>query len=191
MLETNLDLDERMAADPARNDMLMLVDGLDREIGAATKLQAHVEGTLHRAFSVVLVRDGETGPELLLAKRSMLKYHSGGLWANSCCSHPRVGEDVIEAAYRRVPEELGCEAVNLHEACAFVYHATFDNGLIEHEFDHVVVGRCKGEVIPNPAEASEARWVSFDELAAELADEPHKFAVWAPIALTLAMADIS
>lgn len=188
MPDTHFNLDERMAADPARNDMLILVDGLDREVGAATKLQAHIEGVLHRAFSVVLMRDGQDGPELLLAKRSMQKYHSGGLWANSCCSHPRVGEEVIEAAYRRVPEELGCQAVDLREACAFVYHAEFDNGLIEHEFDHVVVGRCSGEVDPNPAEASEARWVSFDTLASELANEPHKFAVWAPIALTLAMA---
>ena len=84
--------DDLMANDPARDDLLILVDGRDREIGTATKLQAHVEGTLHRAFSVVLLRDGEEGPELLLAKRSMAKYHSGGLWANSCCSHPRVGE---------------------------------------------------------------------------------------------------
>ena len=183
-------LDERMMADPARDDMLMLVDGLDRQTGSATKLQAHVEGTLHRAFSVVLVRDGVEGPELLLAKRSMLKYHSGGLWANSCCSHPRVGEDVVEAAYRRVPEELGCEAADLREVCSFVYYAEFDNGIIEHECDHVVVGRCVGEVNPDPAEASEARWVSFDELAAELAADPCKFAVWAPIVFTLTMAEI-
>ena len=78
--------DDLMANDPARDDLLILVDGRDREIGTATKLQAHVEGTLHRAFSVVLLRDGAEGPELLLAKRSMAKYHSGGLWANSCCS---------------------------------------------------------------------------------------------------------
>ena len=191
MLEAKLDLDERMAADPARDDKLILVDGLDREVGNATKLEAHVEGTLHRAFSVVLMRDGKTDPEFLLAKRSMLKYHSGGLWANSCCSHPRVGEDVVEAAYRRVPEELGCEAVDLHEACAFLYRAEFDNGIIEHEFDHVVIGRCSGDIDPNPAEASEVRWIGFDELAAELASEPLKFAVWAPIALTLAIADIT
>jgi isopentenyl-diphosphate delta-isomerase len=184
-------LDERMTADPARNDMLTLVDGLDRQVGAATKLQAHVEGVLHRAFSVVLVRNGDAGPELLLAKRSMLKYHSGGLWANSCCSHPCVGEDVIEAAYRRIPEELGCGAIDLREACAFAYRAEFDNGLVEHEFDHVVIGQCTGEIDPNPAEASEVRWIDFEALAAELANEPHKFAVWAPIALTLAIADIS
>ena len=191
MTGKNPALDERMAADPARDDMLIMVDGLDRETGAATKMQAHVEGALHRAFSVVLVRDGTNGAELLLAKRSLLKYHSGGLWANSCCSHPRVGEGVVEAAYRRVPEELGCEAVDLRDICSFVYRAEFENGLIEHEFDHVVVGRCEGDVNPNPAEASEVRWVSFDALAVELAAEPSKFAVWAPIALTLAMGSIA
>ena len=185
-----LTLDERIAADPARDDMLILVDGLDREVGSATKLQAHVEGVLHRAFSVVLLRDGADGPELLLAKRSLLKYHSGGLWANSCCSHPRVGEDVVEAAYRRVPEELGCEAVDLRDLCSFVYRAEVDNGLIEHERDHVIVGRCAGGIVPNPAEASEVRWVGFDALSIELANEPAKFAVWAPIVFTLAMSAV-
>lgn len=185
-----MELDEKIAADPAKDDMLVLVDGLDRKVGEATKLQAHVDGTLHRAFSVVLVRDGESGPEILLALRSLQKYHSGGLWANSCCSHPRVGEEVIEAAYRRVPEELGCEAVDLRDICSFVYRAEFDNGLIEHERDHVVIGHCKGEINPNPAEASEARWVTFDELATELANEPKKFAAWAPIVFTLTMAEL-
>ncbi|MBQ9003219.1 MAG: NUDIX domain-containing protein, partial [Eggerthellaceae bacterium] len=125
--------DDFLAGDPARDDMLVLVDGLDREVGTATKLQAHAEGLLHRAFSVVLVRpsehgerqsalgarDGGRGPELLLAKRSMQKYHSGGLWANSCCSHPRAGEGTLDAAYRRVREELGCEAAGLREVAAF------------------------------------------------------------------------
>lgn len=182
-----MNLDEKMAADPARDDLLILVDGLDRETGSATKVQAHVDGLLHRAFSVVLIRDGEGGPELLLAKRSMQKYHSGGLWANSCCSHPRVGEGTVEAAYRRVPEEVGCEAQDLREVCAFVYRAEFDNGLTEHECDHVIVGRCAGEIVPNPAEASEVRWVDFDTLAAELAAEPRKFAAWAPIVFTMVM----
>ena len=185
-----MELDERMAADPARDDMLILVDGLDRETGAATKLQAHVDGLLHRAFSVVLVRDGTDGPELLLAKRSLLKYHSGGLWANSCCSHPRAGEEVVEAAYRRVHEELGCEAVGLRELCAFVYRAEFDNGITEHEFDHVLIGRCAGEFALNPAEASEVRWVGFDALAAELAEIPREFAAWAPIVFSMTMADL-
>ena len=96
---------------------------------------------------------------------------------------------MVEAAYRRVPEELGCQAVGLRDVCSFVYRAEFDNGITEHERDHVVVGRCEGDIDPDPAEASEVRWVSFDALAAELANEPAKFAVWAPIALTLAMAD--
>ncbi len=184
-------LDERLEHDPARDDKLILVDGLDRETGTATKLQAHVDGLLHRAFSVVLVRDGENGPELLLAKRSLLKYHSGGLWANSCCSHPRAGEATIDAAYRRVHEELGCEAEELREICAFVYRAEFDNGLCEHEYDHVVVGRFAGELALDPAEASEARWVDFETLASELVDEPLKFAVWAPIVLTMTMSALA
>ena len=184
-------LDERLEHDPARDDKLILVDGLDRETGTATKLQAHVDGLLHRAFSVVLVRDGENGPELLLAKRSLLKYHSGGLWANSCCSHPRAGEATIDAAYRRVHEELGCEAEELREICAFVYRAEFDNGLCEHEYDHVVVGRFAGELALDSAEASEARWVDFETLASELVDEPLKFAVWAPIVLTMTMSALA
>ena len=186
-----MELDEKMAADPARDDMLILVDGLDRETGAATKLQAHVEGLLHRAFSVVLVREGANGPELLLALRSMMKYHSGGLWANSCCSHPRLGEETIEAAYRRVHEELGCEAIDLHEVCAFVYRAEFDNGLCEYEYDHVIVGRCEGTIDPDPAEASEVRWIDFETLAAELQAEPRKYAAWAPIVFTMTMSHLA
>lgn len=179
---------DAMTADPARDDQLILVDGLDRQTGTASKLQAHVEGLLHRAFSVVLTREGNDGPELLLAKRSLHKYHSGGLWANSCCSHPRAGENVVEAAYRRVTEEIGCEVQGLREINAFVYRAVFDNGLCEHEFDHVLIGRCSGEIAPNPEEASETRWVGIEELAAELAAKPEHFAAWVPIVLTLAMA---
>lgn len=177
-----------MLNDPAREDLLILVDALDRQRGTATKWEAHVEGLLHRAFSVVLVRETGAGPQLLLAKRALCKYHSGGLWANSCCSHPRDGEGTIEAAYRRVHEELGCEALDLREVCAFVYRAEFDNGLCEHECDHVIVGRFAGELAPDPNEASDVRWVGFDELAAELADAPERFAAWVPIVLTLVMA---
>lgn len=181
---------DAMAGDTARDDMLILVDGRDREVGTATKWQAHAEGLLHRAFSVVLVRDGEDGPELLLARRSAGKYHSGGLWANSCCSHPRAGEGTVEAAYRRVREELGCEAMDLRETEAFAYRAVFDNGLVEFEYDHVVVGRCEGDIAPDPDEVSEVRWIGFDALAAELAAEPERFTAWAPMVLTLAMTSI-
>ena len=169
-----------MTNDPARNDLLVLVDRDDRQIGTATKYETHAKGLLHRAFSVVLTREGECGPELLLSRRALCKYHSGGLWANSCCSHPRVGEDLLEAAYRRVREELGCEAIGLRELGSFIYRAEFDNGLCEHEFDHVLVGECTGELAPDPTETSEVRWIGFDGLARELKDEPETFAAWAP-----------
>lgn len=183
-------MDTRMAADPAQDDMLILVDGLDREIGSATKMQAHVDGLLHRAFSVILVRPGVDGPEILLSRRAMGKYHSGGLWANSCCSHPRVGETVLDAAYRRVREELGCEAVNLRELCAFAYRAEFDTGLCEHEYDHVLVGGVQGEVAPDLDEVDAVRWVSIEALAQELAEQPRHFSAWAPMVLSLGMKSI-
>ena len=185
-----VDIEDRLKNDPACDDMLILVDARNREIGAATKRQAHVEGLLHRAFSVVLVRDRAEGPQILLAKRALCKYHSGGLWANSCCSHPRVGEATIDAAYRRVREELGCTALDLRELRAFAYRAEFDNGLCEYEYDHVIVGRCEGEIVPDPTEASDVRWIGFDALAAELVDAPQTFAAWAPMVFSLVMAEL-
>ncbi len=184
-------MDERMANDPARGDELVLVDGLDREVGTATKERTHVEGLLHRAFSVVLAREGADGPELLLAQRASGKYHSGGLWANSVCSHPRAGEELMDAVRRRVREELGCEALDLREIAAFAYRAVFDDGLCEYEYDHVLIGRCEGEVKPDPAEVGEVRWVGLGELAAALAERPEAFAAWAPMVLTMAMADVA
>jgi len=179
--------DNNLKDDSARDDMLILVDGLDREIGTATKLRTHVEGLLHRAFSVVLVRDGESGLELLLAQRAEGKYHSAGLWANSCCSHPCAGERLLDAAYRRVKEELGCKAVDLREITAFAYRAEFEDGLCEYEYDHVFVGRCAGDLAPDPTEVSGVRWVSCSALAGELAEKPQQFAAWAPMVLTLAL----
>lgn len=181
----------RIAGDPASDDMLILVDGLDREVDVATKRRTHEEGLLHRAFSVVLVRDGGNGSELLLAQRAATKYHSGGLWANSCCSHPRAGETVLDAAYRRVCEELGCEAVGLREVTAFAYRAEFGDGLCEYEFDHVLIGGCEGAIEPDSAEVSSVRWIGFDALAAELAANPAGFAAWAPMVLSMAMAAIA
>ena len=181
---------ESMKTDPARDDQLVLVDGLDRPRGTASKWEAHAQGLLHRAFSVVLVRDCGNGPELLLARRAEGKYHSGGLWANSCCSHPRAGEELLDAAARRVREELGCQASDLHEIAAFVYRAEFANGLAEHEYDHVLVGRFEGELLPDPTEVAATRWVSLDELAAELADEPQRFSAWAPMVLSMTLAHL-
>ena len=180
-------MSEKMAADPAKNDELVLVDGLDREIGAASKEKTHREGLLHRAFSLVLVRDGAAGPEMLLAQRAECKYHSAGLWANSCCSHPRTGEDLADAVSRRTAEELGCAIENLREIAAFAYRAEFPDGICEYEYDHVFVGGCAGELSPDPSEVEDIRWVGFDELASELADNPRSFAPWAYTVLTIAM----
>ena len=173
--------------DPARGDKLILVDALDRQIGTATKEQAHREGLLHRAFSVVLVRkkahngDGEKPVELLVTRRALGKYHSGGLWTNSCCSHPRVDEDVEQAAHRRVREELGVEVHNLREICAFVYRAVFDNGMTEYEYDHVLLAdfEDKDELELDPDEVCEYRWETPDSLSRELTENPAAFAPWA------------
>ena len=176
-----------LAHDPARADLLVLVDGLDRERGVATKEDAHVKGLLHRAFSVVLIRETAEGPELLLSQRAAGKYHSAGLWANSCCSHPRAGEELLDAAYRRVHEELGCESRDLCEIGAFAYRAPFESGLVEHEYDHVLVGRISGTLAPDPTEVSAVRWVGVDELARDLATQPECFCAWAPMVLSLAL----
>jgi isopentenyl-diphosphate delta-isomerase len=180
-------LQELWAQDAARDDMLVLVDGLDRPLGVASKLEAHQRGLLHRAFSVVLVREGAQGLELLLASRAEGKYHSEGLWANSCCSHPRAGEELLEAAERRVGEELGCGVCDLCEVGSFVYRAVFSSGLSEHEYDHVLLGRPVGEPEPDPAEVGGLRWERLDDVAHELAEHPEHFAAWAPMVLSIAL----
>lgn len=178
-------------------DELILVDGLDRQVGSASKARAHAEGLLHRAFSVVLVRaDGR----LLLSRRAEGKYHSGGLWANSCCSHPRVGEAVPDAAERRVREELGCGVApgTLREIGAYVYRAVFANGLVEYEYDHVLLARIDAvagdedaALAPDPAEVGETRWISPAGLAAELAARPEAFAAWASGVLAMALRELA
>lgn len=181
---------DNMAKDPAREDLLILVDGRDCQVGAANKEEAHRKGLLHRAFSVVLMRDGQDGPKFLLSQRALDKYHSAGLWANSCCSHPRVGEVLPDAAYRRTREELGCDAVDLREVGAFVYRAPFADGLCEYEYDHVLMGWCSGEPNPDPAEVAATRWVGAEELACELAEHPERFAAWAFTVLSLALQQV-
>lgn len=169
---------DRFENDPSRNDELIVVDAFDRQTGVVTKERAHLDGLLHRAFSVVLMRDGVDGPELLVSRRALCKYHSGGLWTNSCCSHPRDGEPIAEAAVRRVREELDVEAFDLRKVCTFVYRAAFDNGIIEYEYDHVFVARCTGAFDLDSNEVSDVRWVTTSALAAELVAAPETFAVW-------------
>jgi isopentenyl-diphosphate delta-isomerase len=155
-------------------EQLILVDAQDRELGVIEKLEAHVEGALHRAFSVFVF---DAKRRLLLQRRARTKYHSGGLWSNTACGHPRPGEATPEAARRRLREEMGFEC-ELQEAFEFVYRAELDGSLVEHEYDHVFVGRFDGSPEPDAAEVEEWRWVSMDELRRRLIEEPRAYSYW-------------
>jgi len=161
------------------DEQIILVDERDRELGAGEKLQAHREGVLHRAFSVFIF-DGEG--RLLLQKRARAKYHSGGLWSNTACGHPRPGEPTAAAARRRLREEMSLDC-ELREAFEFVYRAELDGALVEHEYDHVFVGKHDAEPAPDPAEVEEWRWVSMGELREGLSTEPQRYSYWLKIAV--------
>ena len=160
-------------------DRVVLVDANDREVGTEAKLEAHRSGRLHRAFSVFLF---DARGRLLLQQRALGKYHSGGLWANACCGHPRPGEGVLEAARRRVREELGIDCAP-QPAFGFVYRAPLGNGLVEHEYDHVPVGRFDGRPLPDANEVAAWRWAEPEELRADLRDNPSRYAAWFSLAL--------
>ncbi len=153
---------------------VILVDPDDHEIGTAEKLTAHREGRLHRAFSVLI--ENEQG-DMLLQRRAPGKYHSAGLWSNACCGHPRPGEDVRAAAERRLQEEMGF-TVALQPALAFLYEERVEPDLVEHEFDHVLVGRFDGTPTPNASEVDAWRWVARATLATEVAGRPEAFTGW-------------
>jgi isopentenyl-diphosphate delta-isomerase len=160
-------------------EQVILVDAADRPAGTMGKLEAHRRGALHRAFSVF---GFDAQGRLLLQRRADAKYHSGGLWTNTCCSHPRPGEDTAAAAVRRLREEMGMEFA-VTPVFTFLYEADFPNGLREHELDHVFFGTCTGEPRPDPAEVSAWRYVSLAELAAEVQDHPERFTAWLAICL--------
>jgi isopentenyl-diphosphate Delta-isomerase len=155
-------------------DEVILVDENDRETGTAPKLQAHRDGALHRAFSVFLFN---SKGEVLLQRRADEKYHSAGLWSNTCCSHPRPGEDTDLAAARRLVEEMGLEVPLVH-VFAFTYRSGFADGLWEHEYDHVYIGRTDAEPRPDPAEVAGWRWSAPEEVAREMVSHPERFTVW-------------
>ena len=165
-------------------DDLILVDPDDREIGRGEKLDVHRRGLLHRAFSVFLF-DGDS---LLIQRRAAGKYHSAGLWANTCCSHPRVGQGLAEAATIRLKEECGIEGVPLCETGSFLYRAVFSNGLTEYEFDHVFVGEYGEGFSPDPEEISELRYIPLHELKRDLMEHPEGYAAWFFTALGIAEA---
>jgi isopentenyl-diphosphate Delta-isomerase len=159
-------------------EQIILVNEQDHEIGQEEKQTVHEKALLHRAFSVFIFRKNNGQQELLLQQRQHDKYHCGGLWTNSCCGHPRPGETIVEAATRRLQEEMGFVVV-LQEVGMFQYRAEFDNGLVENEIDHVLIGFLQDqEIKPNPAEAADYRWIDMPELQAELSDNPENFTPW-------------
>lgn len=160
-------------------EFVVLVDEQDNAIGKMEKQQAHVEGALHRAFSIFIFNSEK---KMLLQKRASSKYHCGGLWTNTCCSHPRENESLQDAANRRLQEEMGmnCE---LKPIFSFVYKAEFENGLIEHEFDHVFFGETNQIPELNLDEVEEFKYIGVDELQAEVKDKPESFTPWFLIAL--------
>ena len=167
-------VDPLMSLSDNSADEVILVDERDRPLGTMAKLEAHRRGLRHRAISVI-VRDRHN--RLLLQRRAAAKYHSGGLWTNTCCSHPRPGEATLEAAHRRLGEEMGfaCELTFLFSTH---YRADVSGGLIEDEVVHVFGGRFDGTPDPNPLEVEDWCWKDPAELACDLDENPEKYTVW-------------
>ncbi len=159
-------------------EKVVLVDKNDNQIGLMSKMEAHQKGTLHRAFSIFLFNSEN---QILLQKRSSNKYHSGGLWTNTCCSHPRDEESVIDAGNRRLFEEMGIK-IELKEAFHFTYKAELENGLIEHEYDHVLIGEFNGTPILNKDEAEDWKWISMEDVRKDIVENETDYTVWFVIA---------
>ena len=155
-------------------ELVTLIDENDNEIGVEGKMAAHRSGKLHRAISVFVF---DSASRLLLQKRASGKYHSGGLWSNTCCSHPRPGEQRLAAAQRRLQEEMGFDC-ELTEVFSFVYRAILPNALIEHEYDYVFFGRHDGLPQPDPEEVEGWKWVELMQLKDDLQTNPHEYTFW-------------
>jgi len=159
-------------------EKVILVDKNDKQVGLMPKLEAHEKGILHRAFSIFIFNSKY---ELLLQKRASSKYHSGGLWTNTCCSHPREGEDTLDAANRRLDEEMGIKT-SLRKVYDFIYKAELDNQLTEHEFDHVFYGVFDNDPILNEDEAEDFKWVDMETLNNDIIKNEDNYTVWFKIA---------
>ena len=155
-------------------EFVILVNEHDEPIGLMEKIEAHQKGLLHRAFSILIFN---SNGEMLLQQRALSKYHSPGLWTNACCSHPRNGETILQAANRRLSEEMGMNTpltVKTH----FIYKASFDNGLTEHELDYVLEGSSDVNPVINTEEVNAYQWIAMDDLRNWIKHEPTAFTVW-------------
>lgn len=155
-------------------EFVILVNEKDEPIGLMEKMEAHEKAVLHRAFSVFVFNDNN---ELLLQQRAADKYHSPLLWANTCCSHQRDGETTLDAGKRRLKEEMGF-VCNLQENFSFIYKAPFDNGLTEHELDHVIIGKFNGEPKINPNEVAAFKWMTLPSIQKDIKEKPQLYTEW-------------
>jgi isopentenyl-diphosphate delta-isomerase len=158
---------------------VILVDELDNAIGIMEKLEAHQKGLLHRAFSVFIFNNKG---ELLLQQRALNKYHSAGLWTNTCCSHPRPNENTLNAANRRLAEEMGMKCELTHKS-QFIYKTHFENGLIEHEFDHVFFGNSIKDPVINKEEVENYCWMDLKKIISDIESNPSKYTYWFKIVM--------
>jgi isopentenyl-diphosphate delta-isomerase len=161
-----------------KEQQVILVNEHDEPIGLMEKLEAHQKAILHRAFSIFIFN---SNGEMLLQQRALNKYHSAGLWSNACCSHPGPGEETIRAAERRLKEEMGID-LPLKKLFHFVYKTGFENGLTEHEFDHVFAGEYNGEPVINKDEVNDYCYKAMREIKESLQSHPLKYTAWFRIA---------
>lgn len=157
-----------------KEELVILVNEQDEQVGVMGKMEAHEKALLHRAFSVFILNKNN---EVMLQQRASEKYHSPLLWTNTCCSHQRVGETNIEAGRRRLMEEMGFE-VELSDVFSFIYKAPFDNGLTEHEFDHVMIGYYDGEPTINLEEVESWKWMSIEGIKLDMEQHPEVYTEW-------------
>ena len=158
----------------SKENYVILVDEHDNSLGTMEKIEAHEKARLHRAFSVFIYNSKN---ELMLQQRALTKYHTPGLWTNTCCSHQKLEETNIEAGKRRLQEEMGF-ATDLKETISFIYKAPFENGLTEHEYDYILVGEYNEDPKPNPEEVNAWKWISLTDLEKDVKQHPEKYTEW-------------
>lgn len=156
-------------------EYITLVNEKDEITGKMEKMEAHEKGKLHRAFSILIVNDKN---EMLIHKRNSAKYHSGGLWTNACCSHPRYNENLLDAIHRRLKEEMGFDC-ELSKSFKFIYKKEFDNGLTEYEYDNVFIGKYNlNDIKPDEVEVEDYKWIGYDELLEDIKENSNLYTAW-------------